>query len=87
MRSGVKSRASMDVDTSIANTMSMPSEFTFSTSLEERGLARAMTSSAMAAVNSAIGRCRSTASAALPFRSHGAAMLTRRCGERPFICL
>ena len=54
-RSGVKSRASMEVETSMANMMSMPSVSTFSTREEERGRAMATTSRHSAAMRSTKG--------------------------------
>ena len=83
MRSGVKSRASILVETSIAKTMSMPSESIFSISLEERGRARATMIRLSAASRSTKGRWRSTASGEVPVCIHGAAVDTRRCGRRP----
>ena len=82
MRSGLKSRASILVDTSIARTMSIPSVSIFSISVLERGRAMAMIIITRATVRSRKGRCLSTARGEVPPFSQGAAVLTRRCGLR-----
>ena len=83
MRSGVKSRASMLVDTSIANTMSMPSVSTFSVSVDERGRAMATMMRQRAAMRRMKGRCRSQARVDLPPASQGCRLETRMCGRLP----
>ena len=82
IRSGVKSRASMVVDTSIVSTMSMPSVSTDSISEDDLGLAMATMIRHSAAVLKAKGRCRITFSGEKPFRSHGLIVDTRRWGLR-----
>ena len=80
--SGVKSRASILVDTSMARTMSMPSVSRFSTSLEERGRARATIIRDRAAMRRAKGRCLMTESTDRPPFVHGRTEDTLRCGLR-----
>ena len=80
--SGVKSLASMVVDTSIASTMSMPSVSTVSVSEDERGRATATIIRQRAAVLNANGRCRITASGEKPACLHGRTVDTRMCGLR-----
>ena len=83
-RSGLKSRASMEVDTSTARTMSMPSVSTRSISLLERGRAMQMMIKARAARRKASGRCRMMPRMDFPPFSHGVTVDTRRCGRRSF---
>ena len=83
IRSGLKSLASILVETSIARTMSIPSVSIFSICEEERGRAMATMISDRAAIRSAKGRCRSTERALRPSSFHGRAVETRRCGLRP----
>ena len=83
MRSGLKSRASILVDTSIAKTMSMPSESIFSIWEDERGRASAMIISERAAILRTNGRWRSTDRMLLPPASQGAAVETLIWGLLP----
>ena len=83
MRSGLKSRASILVETSIARTMSMPSTSTRSVSVEERGRARAITIITRATVRSRKGRWRSQAITDLPPLTQGVRVDTSRRGLRP----
>ena len=80
--SGVKSLASMVVETSIASTMSIPSVSTDSTSDEERGRATATMMRQRAAVLNAKGRCRSTESGEKPPFLQGRIVETLRWGLR-----
>ena len=71
IRSGVKSRASILVETSMARTMSMPSVFVFSISDEDLGRAMAMIIITIATIRSTNGMCRRTDNTDFPDAIHG----------------
>ena len=81
IRSGVRSRASILVDTSIASTISIPSVSTLSISSDERGRAMATTISDSAAILSRKGTCRKNDMNDLPLNIHGTDVETLRCGR------
>ncbi len=87
MRSGLKSRASIEVETSISSTMSMPSVSTFSKFLESRGRAMATISSARAAMRSTNGKCRSARRSHDGLYIHLFTAETCSEGASPFISL
>ena len=74
--SGVKSLANILVDTSIANTMSMPSVSILSACEEERGLAIHIIIRTNAAVNNTNGMCITTFHTRDAPLSHGNLLLT-----------
>ena len=83
IRSGLKSRASILPETSIASTMSIPSVSTRSICVDERGRAMQTISSDSAAMRRMNGRCRSQDRTEPPPDFHGVTDDTRRCGRRP----
>ena len=87
MRSGAKSRASIEVETSIARTMSIPSVSTFSICSEERGRAMAMTIITRASVLSRKGKWRRYSITECPPARNGTEVDTLRWGVRPRISL
>ena len=83
MRSGVRSLASILVDTSIARTMSIPSVSTFESSSEDLGRASATTIITRAKVLRMKGMWRSMFIYDMPPFLQGVATDTLRCGWRP----
>ena len=82
--SGLKSRASILVDTSMASIMSIPSESTLSTCPDVLGLAIAMIISTMATVLNINGTCLTAAMTECPVLIHGIIVDTLRCGRLSF---
>ena len=78
--SGVKSRASILVDTSIASIMSMPSVSTLSICSDDLGRAIAMMIITRASVLSRNGKCLMTFISPLPVRIHGTMVDTLKWG-------
>ena len=81
--SGVKSLASMLVDTSMVSIMSMPSDCTLSNFEDERGRAIAMIIRDKAAILKTNGICLTILRTVFFSCFHGMAFETRRCGFRP----
>ena len=78
--SGVKSLASILVETSIARTMSIPSVSTFSIFVDDLGLAMATTINDSAAILRTNGICLTTPRTDLPPDFQGLTFETLRCG-------
>ena len=83
MRSGLKSLASILVETSIAKTMSMPSVSTFSMSLDERGRHMARIRAVRARILNTKGRWTSQLYTVPPDAFQGAREDTLICGRLP----
>ena len=78
--SGVKSRASILVETSMAKTMSIPSMSIRSTLLDERGRAMQTTMRHKAAILKMKGICLTIPRTERPPAFHGVAFETLKCG-------